>query len=251
MLNREDRGPVTVVTMAHGKANTMDLEFCEAVAQLFEDLERTDAGAVVLTGQGTIFSAGVDLLRVVNEGAPYVERFLPALGRALTSLFDCRLPVVAAVNGHAIAGGCLLAEACDHRIMAEGEGRIGVPELQVGVPFPLVAVEILKFATARQHLQELLLLGKTYTAIEALGRGLIDTLVPPAETLERAVAVAGRLAAVPRRAFALTKRTLRLPVLERCARHAPQVDHDVLSAWTSAECLGAVQAYVDRTLKKR
>ena len=79
-----------------------------------------------------------------------------ALSLAFGSVFTFRRPVVAAINGHAIAGGCVFACACDHRVMARGSGVIGLTELRVGVPFPTYAFEIVRFATAPEYLQELI-----------------------------------------------------------------------------------------------
>ena len=92
--------------------------------------------AVIVTGSGSSFSAGVDLFRVIKDGPEYGRRFLPVLDDFLRAALTLPKPMVAAINGHAIAGGCILAAACDHRIMTEGNGRIGIPELAVGVPFP-------------------------------------------------------------------------------------------------------------------
>jgi len=78
----------------------------------------------------------------------------------------CPILVVAAVNGHAIAGGCILVSACDHRVMNAERGRIGVTELLVGVPFPVTALEILRFAAGTHRLQELIYNGRTYPATE-------------------------------------------------------------------------------------
>ena len=104
----------------------------------------------------------------------YLDEFLPALSEAFLAVFDCPVPVIAAVNGHAIAGGCVLACACDHRVMNQGHGRIGVTELLVGVPFPITALEILRFAVGTRRLSELACFGRTYRAAEAVGLGLVD-----------------------------------------------------------------------------
>src|SRR5262249_36486469 len=130
VIDLERRGATAILTLAHGKANALDVELCDAVsARVWECRDASWCKAIVVTARGGIFSAGVDLVRVVNEGAPYVQRFLPALSRAFEVTFVCPKPVVAAVNGHAIAGGCILACAADRRLMARGGGRIGVPEL--------------------------------------------------------------------------------------------------------------------------
>ena len=111
MIELTHRGGVAMVTMSYGKANALDIEFCEAIVTQLEALRGSQAKAVVLTGQGWMFSAGVDLLRLSEGGAPYVRRFLPALHRLYDTVFFFPKPVVAAVNGHAIAGGSPRATA--------------------------------------------------------------------------------------------------------------------------------------------
>src|SRR6185503_13899218 len=132
----------------------LDVELCEEITARFETLRLAAVQAVVVTGQGRMFSAGVDLLRLGEGGAPYVRSFLPALHRLYETVFFYPKPVVAAVNGHAIAGGCVLACCADRRIAARECGRIGVTELLVGVPFPPMAFEVMRFATVPQFFQD-------------------------------------------------------------------------------------------------
>src|SRR6266446_7216361 len=171
----------------------MSLDFCEALTARFAAV--SSARAVVLTGTERIFSAGVDLVRLLEGGAPYVRKFLPALSTMLATVFSHPAPVVAAINGHAIAGGCVLACAADRRIMARDGGRIGVTELLVGVPFPPAAMEIMRCATAPQFFAEAIFGGATYTPAEAVARGFVHDVVEPQALLERAVAAAKALAA--------------------------------------------------------
>src|SRR5688572_29780509 len=124
MIHREVQNGVTVLRMEHGKVNAVDTDLCNELSEHF----RKDARAIVLTGTGSTFSADVDLLKVLDGGTDYIIGFIGALSRALRVLFEFSRPVVAAVNGHAIAGGCIIACCCDHRMMSEGTGRIGVPE---------------------------------------------------------------------------------------------------------------------------
>jgi enoyl-CoA hydratase len=250
MLEREDRGEIAIFRMAHGKASALDTELSLALAEAFEGLSQARARAVVLTGTGTIFSAGVDLFRVTSGGARYLDEFLPALSRMIRSLFLVEKPVVAAVNGHAIAGGCVLACACDYRILARGDGRIGVPELLVGVPFPAAALEIMRYALPPHELQQAVLTGATHAPDQALVRGFADELAEPAQLLERALAVARQLGAVPGQSYALTKRALRRPTLERILRHADAFDQDVGAAWRDEKVLATMRDYVARTIKK-
>src|SRR4051812_6334910 len=237
MIELKDRGGIAVMTMVHGKANTLDIEFCNAIAEQFDKLRDAPAKAVVLTGQGRMFSAGVDLVRLSAGGADYVRRFLPALHRLYDAVFFFPKPVVAAVNGHAIAGGCVLECCADKRIAARGDGRIGVTELLVGVPFPPLAFEIMKFATPPRYLADGLYSGATFTPDVALTRGLVDELADGPELLDRAVAAAETLAALSPRAFAQTKQQIRQGVTDAMERHGGRVTAAAEEVWTAPETL--------------
>lgn len=244
----ESHGPVAVVRMADGKANAMDTPMCRELAAQFAELGHGGHRSVVLTGKGSIFSAGVDLKRLRDGGTGYLEQFLPALSAAFLAVFECELPVVAAVNGHAIAGGCILTSACDHRVMNADHGRIGVTELLVGVPFPAVPLEILRFAVGTHRLKELTYFGRTYPAAGALRLGLIDEAVPGPAVLERALAVAAELAALPPEALLHTRRQLRGPALERIAAQRAATDDLVLRMWDSPAAREILGQYVKKTL---
>src|SRR5579872_1791909 len=138
MIETSSEDGIAIVTLRHGKANALDIALCDELAARFAELRATDARAVIVTGQGKIFSAGVDLRQVSAGGADYIRKFLPQLHRLYDAIFFHPRPVVAAINGHAIAGGCVLACCADRRILARG-GRIGMTELLVGVPFPALA----------------------------------------------------------------------------------------------------------------
>jgi len=183
-IHLEAAGDVAVLRMAHGKANTLDTELCREVAERLDEVERDGYRAAVLTGTGGIFSAGVDLRRVRDGGRKYIAEFLPALSDAFLAVFGFTRPIIAAVNGHAIAGGAVLAAACDQRVLNTAHGRIGVTELLVGVPFPLAALEILRCAFGNRRLTELTFLSRTYAGEQALALGLADELSEPEDRVE-------------------------------------------------------------------
>jgi enoyl-CoA hydratase len=250
MIELTHRGDVAIVKLVHGKANALDIELCEAIATQFEALRNGPTRAVVLTGQGRMFSAGVDLLRLGAGGAAYVHRFLPALHRLYDAVFFYPKPVVAAVNGHAIAGGCVLACCADRRIAARDAGRIGVTELLVGVPFPALAFEVMRFATPPAFFAETILNGATYPPEVAQARRMVDELAEPAELFERAIAAAQTLAALSPAAFAATKQQLRQGARDRLAWDGERIDAAATDIWASPATLAHVQDYVARTLKK-
>jgi enoyl-CoA hydratase len=247
-LKIEMHGAIATMRMVHGKANTLDSESAQSLIDTLHSLANEPVQAAVLTGNGTIFSAGVDLLRLQSDGPEYIERFVPLLSKVVLALFEFPKPLVAAINGHAIAGGCVMACAADHRVLVRGAARIGVPELLVGVPFPTAALEMVRFVLPNDRLQRVVYEGRTYSPEEAFALGLVDELADPAELLPLAQARAERLAALPAAAFAMTKRQLRAPSLARIAAGAAH-DAEVARMWTQPGTLDRIRNYVERTFK--
>jgi enoyl-CoA hydratase len=249
MLEVESKEGISVVRLAHGKASALDLELLQALRSQLAGLR--ESGAVVLTGSGSIFSAGVDLFRLLDGGVSYIEPFLEELTATIRDLFLFPRPVISAVNGHAIAGGCILALAGDFRLMAEGKGRIGVPELQVGVPFPTLALELFRFVLPPQHLQEIVYSGRTYLPDEALGRGLVDAVVPAGELMDRALDAARSYSAHPAASFALTKQYLRQPIIDRWSASSREAEAAVLRIWNDEESHRTIRSYLERTVGRK
>ena len=201
---------IAVLRLAHGKVNALDLELCEEIVEVLLENSSSSSGALVITGHGGIFSAGVDLLRLLDGGPSYARAFIPALTRAIEAIFFHPKPVVVAVNGHAIAGGCVLACAGDRRLISRQTGRIGLTELLVGVPFPTVALEVMRFVISNPaRLQEMVCSGATYAADMAAVLGLIDEVTHADLLLDRAIGIAQSLADLRADVFTLTKRQSR------------------------------------------
>jgi enoyl-CoA hydratase len=251
MINRKQVSEsVTLVQFDHGRVSALDLEFLLGLRAELAELADGDT-ALVLTGTGTAFSAGVDLFRILDGGTDYVAQFIPALVGAFDDLFAYHRPVVAAVNGHAIAGGCVIAACADYRFMAAGRGRIGVPELLVGVAFPAVALAAVRYATGDVGVADLVYSGAAHLPEEAQRRGLVDEVVREAELLDRAVAKAEGLASIPAATFVHTKRSLRDRYWTEVETTGRQRDAEMLEAWKSPATMAAVSDYVQKTLGKR
>jgi enoyl-CoA hydratase len=249
VIERKDSDGVRILKLAHGKVSAMDLELGEALTAEFKDASDPSVKAVIVTGTGASFSAGVDLFRLIKDGPEYARRFVPVLDEFLLAALTFPKPVVAAINGHAIAGGCILAAACDHRIMVEGSGRIGIPELAVGVPFPALPLQIMAARLADGHLRDLVFSGRTVQIDEAKALGLIDEKCPSGMLLDRATEVALKLASIPPAAFALTKEAFYGPILGR-AHQLADLNARVSDAWLQQDTYDAIRAYLNKTIKK-
>jgi enoyl-CoA hydratase/carnithine racemase len=246
MISVEEHGDISVVRLENGPVNVLDLDLLRALTETFRS--RAGAGALVLTGAGRAFSAGVDLQRILDGGHEYAAAFLPALSTAFRTVFDHPRPVVAAVNGHAIAGGCILVAACDIRLMSAG--TIGVTELRVGVPFPPSALETLRFAVG-PAMARLVLTGQTLSAADAAAVGLVDEVVDPAALLDEALSRARQLASIPAETFTLTKAQLRRRTSERIDADEKVYADQLIDVWTGEPARRAIGRYLDQLRARR
>ncbi|MFN7975610.1 MAG: enoyl-CoA hydratase/isomerase family protein [Acidobacteriota bacterium] len=249
MIHHDRRNSVEVLRLEHGKVQAIDLELLRDIEASLDRVDQGDASAVVMTGTGSSFSAGVNLFRIVESDKAYVTEFLAALTRTLHRIFAYPRPIVAALNGHAIAGGCVVAAACDHRLMARGGGKIGVTELLVGVPFPVAALESMRHLLPAAVLQDLVLSGRTVGPEEALQLGLVQELSDPPELMPAAIAVAEQFGRIPRAAFVHSKMQLRAPALDRMRDTAP--DAAMAAVWSAPETAAAIRDYLARTVGRK
>jgi enoyl-CoA hydratase len=224
-------GPVTVqvVTLSSGRVNALDVELMEELTGAVRELQHSGAGALVLTGAGRAFSAGVDLNRVLDGGADYIDRLIPAISEMAIAVFGYPGPTVAAINGAAIAGGCVLACACDRRLISP-DAQIGATEVRVGVPFPAAALEVARYACG-DHAEEVVLGARTYRGADAVACGLAHRVVAE-DLIEAAVAEASGLGEYPLDAYAHTKSQLRAPILARI-RQGGGIDDEVRRLWAT------------------
>jgi enoyl-CoA hydratase/carnithine racemase len=250
MIERKDVAGIRTLKLAHGKVSAMDIELGEALLNEMQDALDPSVRAVILTGSGSSFSAGVDLFRVLKDGPEYGRRFLPVLDNFLRAALTFPKPMIAAINGHAIAGGCILAATCDHRIMSEGAARIGIPELAVGVPFPALPLQIMSARVTDGPLRDLVYTGRTVLIDEAKALGLIDEKCPSGMLMDRAMEVAERLLAIPAGAFALTKQAFYTPILER-AKLLADMNARVVDAWLQQHTYDTIRAYLEKTVGKK
>ena len=250
MIERSTTDNVTTLRLAHGKASAFDVELMDALRNELRKTTTDGTRAVVITGTDSIFSAGVDLFRLTSGGKEYAQQFVPGLIAMLEDFFHLPLPVVAAVNGHAIAGGCILNAASDYRIMARGNGRIGIPELLVGVPFPSIALEIVRFAIPKEHVEEMVYTGKTILPDEALAKGLVDEVVAPDALMDRAMTMARQFAFIPQGAFRAAKHQLRSYVTDR-VKSLAAADAKSAELWAAPSTHEHIRAYLERTVHKK
>lgn len=249
MIEMTRTGAVATVRMDHGAVNAMDLELLDALIGAFAELDAdAEVAAIVLAGNDRAFSAGVDLRRILDGGEPYTRDFVEALSRAILAPLHTTAPVVAAVTGHAIAGGAVLLAACDHAVMTDDpQARVGLAEMAVGVPFPTAAIEVMRRRLG-PDLAAAVWLGGLHAPGEARDLGFVDEVVPAGDVVTRATTVATRLAALPAVTRRLTHEQLVCDVDDAIRDRGDHWDARVTDAWCSEEVRSAIRAHVERTL---
>jgi len=245
-----DEGGIATLVLRYGKANALDIDFCKALRKEFRRLAKSDCRAVVVTSEGKIFSAGVDLPRAAKGGRKYLRELVLALDEMYEELFYFPKPLVAAINGHAIAGGCVLACCADYRVLAKGAGRMGVTELLVGVPFPPFAFEVLRATTSPLHFPKFTASGETFDTEGALVNGFADEAVDADRLAVRAAEKAIALSGVRPEAFAANKAHTRATARQILQNDRGRLAKQIMKVWEAKETAENIRAYVARTFGK-
>ncbi len=208
-------GDVATIQLDDGKANALSHAMLEAIERALDEVEASEAKAVVLIGREGKFSAGFDL-KVMTSG-PEQARDLLGRGAELgLRLYEFPIPVVFGVTGHALAMGGILLACADVRVGAEGTFKIGLPEVRIGMPVPAFAVELCRDRVSPQWFTRSVHLASSLDPTQALDAGFLDEVVAPDEVAARVAAVAAELAdAIHPAPFRLTRHTVRGALAEQ------------------------------------
>ncbi len=226
----EQRDGVRVLRMEFGRANAMNRELLDGLAAGLSD---GDPQPTVLTGEGRVFSAGLDLVTLDSIDRDGLEGFLTRFAATMIQVLTTPYPLVAAVNGHAVAGGCVLALACDYRVGTEGEFKIGMNELSHGLPLPAVASEIPRGALTPQTYRTVVMSGVLMAPDTAQQVGLLDMVSADAEScIERACTLA-RAQGKSLEAFAAVKAAVVAPVVNAIKAMREPLDRRFVDIWFS------------------
>lgn len=225
----ESRGELAVVRIDRPPANALDPALLAELDAARAGLIADPPGAVVVAGQGRFFSAGVDLKLVPAMSREDQRAMVEGINRLVLGWYCFPRPVVAAVTGHAIAGGLVIALCADYRVGAT-EGKLGLTELRAGVPYPVGAIQLVRAELAAPAARALALRAHLIEPEEALRLGLVDELTAADDVLERACAVAEEMAAFGGDSYARTKQELRGEAL-RQIEAAVQAGDPLLDAW--------------------
>lgn len=177
-LRIERRGRIAVLRLDKARGNAIDEPLVEDLLEACRQLG-TDGdvrGVLLASAHPKLFCPGLDLVTLVGYDRPAMERFMSRFGEAMIGLYGLRKPVVAAVSGHAVAGGCILALTADYRVLRRGGAQIGLNEVKVGVPLPWAVAVLLRVSVGPGSFSRVALLGRNFADEEAVKAGLADEL---------------------------------------------------------------------------
>jgi enoyl-CoA hydratase/carnithine racemase len=241
-LERQDH--VAVVRLDRGVINAIDLEVVEELAGAWRRL-RDDPevhGLVLGTTNDKFFSIGLDIPWLYDLGREAFVAFYRAFNRMCLDLYVLPKPTVAAVAGHAIAGGCILALCCDYRLVAGGRTLMGLNEVRLGVPVPYPADGILRDLVGARQARDIMETGDFFEPERLLALGLVDRVAPRDQVLPWAIEKASALGEWPRDAFTVIKRNRVEAVEARVRDRLEQKERQFIDCWFAPEARQRLQA---------
>ncbi|RPE77012.1 enoyl-CoA hydratase/isomerase family protein [Vulcaniibacterium tengchongense] len=245
-------GALTELRLARPPANALDPALCAALTQALRAAVDQGAEGIVLSGGPKVFSGGLDVphLLALGEDRAALRSAWETFFAAAAALAECPVPVAAAIDGHAPAGGCVLALCCDYRVMARAPDpakpyRIGLNEVQVGLVAPEGVQHLLRRVVGAYRAERLLVAGAMPDTDQALAIGLVDEAVPEGDAVARAAAWLDTLRALPRQAMLQTRAIAREDLVAALRPERIRLAH-FLDAWYAKDTQAALRALVAR-----
>lgn len=246
MLRRIEHDPILELRLDRPPANALDPGLIVALRDAVSGAAAEGAEALILSGQPGMFSAGLDVPHLLTLDRPAIQAAWGDFFALLRALAESTIPVAAAITGHSPAGGAVMALYCDRRVMAEGRFRMGLNEVQVGIPMPAMIHDAARRIVGTRQAERLCTEALLVEPGEALAIGLVDELAPPAEVVARAVEWARRILALPRGPFLATRGRVRADLVEIFdGRYDSEVAR-LADEWFSDETQTALNALVAR-----
>jgi enoyl-CoA hydratase/carnithine racemase len=233
----EENDGVTIIRLTNGVTNPISLDLIKEISKSLDDLkDDPDTLGVVLTGSNDkFFSIGFDLPNLYKHGKDEMRTFYRSYNRLSLNLYSYPKPTVAALTGHAIAGGCILALCCDYRVIASGKKLMGLNEVKLGVPVPYPGDLILKQTIGTRYAQMLMEVGDFYEADALMQMGMVNDVVRQKGVLEKAVDHARLLGKYPPMAFRMIKKNRVEEVKENILKNLDEKEQYFLKCWFSDE----------------
>jgi Delta3-Delta2-enoyl-CoA isomerase len=251
MITITDHGPVRELRLNRPPANALSPDLIAALREAVSAAPAEGARGIVLSGTPGRFSGGLDVPLLLTLERDAIRELWRSFYAMMRSLADSEIPIVAAITGHSPAGGAVIALYCDLRVMADGDFKIGLTEVLVGIPLPPVILGVLRRVVGDRQAERLAVSGALVPASEALRLGLVDEIAPPDQVVPRAVEHCQRLLALPPRAMAETRRVARAGLVRLFDEAGEEEVELVLGHWFSDETQSTLRAVVEKMAAKK
>jgi enoyl-CoA hydratase/carnithine racemase len=248
MIGVEYHDQVAIVRLDRPVTNGLNLQLVDELAEILEGVKHNaDVHSLVLgSSNDKFFSIGFDIPQLFDLTREDFRSFYQAFNRICLDLYTLPKPTVAAITGHAIAGGCILALCCDYRFIAQGRKLMGLNEIKLGVPVPYVADRVLRHLVGVRHARDIMDTGEFYGPEELVRMGVVDQAWPLEQVLPQAIGKAGLLGALTQRAFAMIKRN-RVEVVEaQVLARLEERERFFVERWYSDEARGRLREAMEK-----
>jgi 3,2-trans-enoyl-CoA isomerase len=250
-INVTIKDRLALITLNRGKSNALNREMITELTDMLYNIGNDDnIGGVVITGKEHFFSAGLDLIELYSYNAEEIKSFWKLFLDFGAKITAFKKPMVAAINGHAPAGGCVIALACDARVMAEGKYIIGLNEVPVGIIVPESIFQLYAFWLGKAHASRSLLEGKLFSPEEALQIGLVDELVNPNTIMTAAERKIRKYMAFEPNTWQQSKLNIRKELIAATAADQSETLDAMLAQWWSPSTRNLLKMIIDNLQKK-
>lgn len=236
MIHVEYHDTVALMKLNRGTTNALNLEL---ITELSESLKIAQDphvhGLVVTSSNEKFFSIGYDVRELYSTSREEFSVFYHAFNQFCLDLYTLPKPTVAAITGHAIAGGCAITMCCDYRFIGEGRKLMGFNVVKLGLPLPYLVQCILLNTVGARIARDIADTGDFYSPDQLLHMGMVDSVVPSEEVIPRSLEKAQSLSVLPQKAFAMTKRDRIEKVEQQVRLHLEEKEKDFVECWSSLE----------------
>ncbi|CAG9797386.1 unnamed protein product [Chironomus riparius] len=252
LIDVNDKTGYGTLSMNRLPVNSLNVELFNALSDAYDEMEKNKSRGVILTSTSPkIFSAGLDINDLYSGDSKSWSELWDASQEAFLKIYDASFPSAAAINGHAIGGGCFFSMICDYRAMVKGY-QIGLNEIQVGIALPKVLVMIMGKLLPRRHAEISLTQGTLYSPEQASKINLVDdVVVDKAEAIIKCEAFLNKFRKIPMDAVNTTKRTIRREEIDYIRNNKQKDIDDFVKAVESVEAQNTIKMYYQALKNKK
>ena len=251
MIEIEQHGAVRELRLARPPVNALNPAMLGMIAECIDAAVAEDSRAIVLSGRPGVFTAGLDVPELLSLDRPSIFEFWRTFIGCLNTVATCPIPIAAAMTGHSPAGGTVLAILCDYRVAAAGAFKMGLNEVEVGLPLPAPIFKGYELIVGHRTAERLAVQGALVGPDEALRVGLVDEVWPVEEVVPAALGWANRITGMPPVAMRATRDRARQKLRDLFSDHEDWDYEALADVWLSNETQAAMSAMVERVSAKR